>query len=560
MKTFDVDNFRRNFPILTQQVEGAKLVYFDNAATMQKPFSVIEAERQFYMASNANVHRAAHALSAQATGLFEQARTKVQTLINARLTKEIIWTKGTTESINLIAQTWGSEYLKSGDEIVLSYAEHHANIVPWQAVAEKTGAKLVVLPLNEQGLIDIEQLQRFISAKAKIVCCSHLSNVVGKFNPVVQIIARAKQVGALTLIDGAQAISHTQVDVQALDCDFYVFSAHKFYGPTGVGVLYGKEELLNKLTPYQFGGEMIKTVSFNATTYNELPFKFEAGTPNIAGCVAFGEAIDFINGYQQTALYQHKRQLTQYCYQQLAAISSVRFVVQEAPDIPLFSFYLDNLHQQDVAAALDTKGIAIRAGHHCAMPLMEYLKLSGCLRVSLSAYNTKEEIDVLIKSLQQIIHEHLQSAKINNDQAMNPQGLPLDDTTQQILALFAKHRSWESKHRQIMLLGKSLSRMDKALRTESRLITGCESAAWLDIKQTPDGTFIIQGDSDAKIIRGLMAIVFSAFNKKCAEQILAFDIQQYFEQLGLVKHLSPSRGNGLLAIVEKIKSSVADSD
>ncbi|GLX77151.1 hypothetical protein tinsulaeT_04910 [Thalassotalea insulae] len=550
MKTFDVEAFRKHFPILTQQIEQHNLVYFDNAATMQKPLSVIEAERQFYLTTNANVHRGAHTLSSMATSLFELARVKVQKFINASSAKEIIWTKGTTESINLIAQAWGSEFLSPGDEIVLSYAEHHANIVPWQAIAKQKGAKIKWLVLDEAGRIDRAKLTQVIGNKTKIVCCSHLSNVVGKFNPVEYLIKCAKEVGALTLVDGAQAVAHTQVDVQKLGCDFYVFSAHKLYGPTGVGVLYGRQSLLEQVSPYQFGGEMIKTVSVNETTYNELPFKFEAGTPNIAGCIAFAQAIEFVSQHQQKSLYQYKQQLTRYCYQQLAAISAVRFVVKEIPDIPLISFYLDNAHQQDVAAALDAKGIAIRAGHHCAMPLMSYLDLSGCLRISLSAYNTIAEIDYLIDCLKMLMTEPAEQSNIASNSAPEEQ-------VSEILALFAKQQSWDNKHRQIMLLGKTLKRMEKALRTEERLITGCESAAWLDISQIAGGRYLLRGDSDAKIIRGLMVIVFSAFNNKTAEQILAFDIHDYFLQLGLLKHLSPSRGNGLLAIVEKIKTSVS---
>ncbi|WP_206485390.1 SufS family cysteine desulfurase [Thalassotalea sp. G2M2-11] len=556
MKTFDVNQFRQYFPILTTTFEQYHLVYFDNAATMQKPLSVIDAEHDYYLTYNANVHRGSHYLSQRATELFEQARVEVQRFINARSVKEIIWTKGTTESINLVAQSWGLEQLQAGDEIVLSYAEHHANIVPWQVVAEKVGANIKVLPLNESGVIDVHQLDSHITEKTKIVCCSHLSNVIGKFNPIETIITKAKSVGALTLIDGAQAIANTEVNVQQLDCDFYVFSAHKLYGPTGVGVLYGKQALLAQMSPYQFGGEMIKKVSFAGTTFNELPFKFEAGTPNIAGCIAFTEAIKFILSQNLEQQLTYKKTLTAYCYQQLAQIGSVQFLVKQCPDIPLFSFNLSGFHQQDVAAALDSKGVAVRAGHHCAMPLMDYLAINGCLRVSLAAYNTFDEVDYLVNCLKALILES-QTTQTVPLVANTQESHASDDDIEYMVSIFSQQQSWDSKHRHLMLLGKNFHRMDKSLRTEQRLVAGCESEAWLDISKNADGRYLLQGDSDAKIIRGLMKITFAAFNNKTAEQIQHFDIQAYFEKLGLLSHLSPSRGNGLLAIVEKIKLSVS---
>jgi len=558
MKKFDVARFRQHFPVLTQTVEGHPLVYFDNAATMQKPNSVIDSEVNYYQKFNANVHRASHHLSTLATTRFEQARSLVKSFINAEHSQEIIWTKGTTESINLVAQSWGMFNLSKEDEIVVSYAEHHANIVPWQEVANKTGAKLKVLPLDAEGRIDENQLHTVISSKTKLVCSAHISNVIGKINPIEKVIAKAKSVGAKTLIDGAQAIAHLPVDVRALDCDFYVFSAHKAYGPTGVGVLYGKRQLLDEMPPYQLGGEMIKTVSFSGTTYNQLPFKFEAGTPNIAGVIGFAQAIEFMLSNRNFDEHEYKQELVNYCYQQLSIIEGVKFIVQGKPDLPLFSFTISSAHQQDIAAELDIKGVAVRVGHHCAMPLMGHLKINGCIRLSLALYNTKAEIDFVIQHLKTLLVKEGKSTGVNNDE------IPCSNSGktqghQAMLDKFNPLTSWDSKHREIMLLGKSFKRMDKVFRDQQSLISGCESAAWLKVEKSEEGYFYIHGDSDAKIIRGLMAIVFSAFNGMSAEQILQFDIDLYFEELGLIKHLSPSRGNGLLAIVDKIRQIVKKS-
>lgn len=548
MTNFEINQFRKHFPLLNTKVHQLPLVYFDNGATTQKPQSVIDAENYFYCHSNANVHRASYSLAADATAKFEQARKKVQEFINAGSVKEIIWTKGCTESINLVAQSWGKSQLSRDDVIVLSYAEHHANIVPWQIVAEQTGAKIKVLPLTAQGQISNEQLALTICEKTKVVCVNHISNVIGKINPLDKIIARAKQVGAKTLIDGAQAIANITVDVQALGCDFYVFSAHKMYGPTGVGVLYGKEQLLNAMPPYQSGGEMIKKVSFSGTSFESLPFKFEAGTPNIAGVIAFAKAIDFLNEHQLNQHHSYKQQLLNYAFERLKIVPSISFIVDEKPDIAIFSFTLTD-NYQDVASYLDLFGIAARVGRHCAMPLFDYLEIDGCIRLSLAPYNTFAEVDFVVDKLIALVNK---SAEIV---------LPLTrmadkttDSTQTLIEKFSHLKGWDTKHRELMLLGKQLTRMPKSHRNDQSLIQGCESAAWLTYSQDHNGHYFFQTDSDAKIIRGLLAVVLTAFNGKNSAEILTFDTEQYFTQLGLMKHLSPSRGNGLLAIVEKIKS------
>jgi cysteine desulfurase/selenocysteine lyase len=561
MEKFSFTSFRQQFPILAGKVNGKPLIYFDNAATTQKPKCVIDSHKNYYQSNNANVHRSSHALSARATVAYESVREKAQKFINAKTSKEIIWTKGCTESINLVAQSWGRTRLQPKDEIVLSYSEHHANIVPWQIVAKQTGAKIKVLPLKQTGEIDVAQLEGVIGERTKIVCFSHISNVVGRINPIEEIIRVANKYQALTLVDGAQAIAHLSVDVSALGCDFYVFSAHKMYGPTGVGVLYGKQELLEEMPPYQAGGEMIKTVSFEQTTFNDLPYKFEAGTPNIAGVVALGAAISFIEKQGHSGILEYERQLTQYCFEHLSSVQGLNFIVDEVPDIPVFSFTLAGQHNHDVATALDSVGIAVRSGHHCAMPLMQYLNIDGCIRLSLSAYNSFQEIDFTVQQLRSLnesisnVSDDLSASKpdrIISVDALANSNLAVDD----ILAIFAKAKSWDSKHREIMMLGKKQLRLPDEDKTELSLISGCESQAWLLCYQEADNSFRFKGDSDAKVIRGLLAIILAAVDNKTAAQISVFDMDSYFAKLGLLQHLSPSRGNGLRAIVQKIQHSI----
>ncbi len=562
MSLFSAIKFRQQFPLIesfnTYEVENTNglsgLVYFDNAATTQKPQQVIDSQNIYYSQYNANVHRASHQLSSKATFAFEKARNKVRNFIGANNIKEIIWTKGATESINIVAQSLARNILKRGEEIVLCASEHHANIVPWQIVAEQTGAVIKVLPLTVNGYIDITQLDSVITEKTRFVACAHISNVLGRINPIEQVIAKAKSVDAISVIDGAQAVAHLTVDVQSLDCDFYVFSAHKMYGPTGVGVLYGKKVLLESMTPYQGGGEMIKTVSFTqGTSFNSLPFKFEAGTPNIAGVIAFAQSIDFLSPFlvdENKGYSRYEDKLVKHCYQALAKIEQVKYIVEGTPDIGVIAFTVADHHNHDVATSLDTFGIAIRSGHHCAMPLMEYLNIDGCLRVSLAAYNTIAEIDYFVDCLKKVLlDDYLVKNNAKEEIILTSQSQELEN----IIALFAKTKGWDSRHREIMLLGKKLIRLDKTLRDDKTLISGCESYAWLKSEQDAQGLYTFTADSDAKIIRGLLVIVFSALNNKTALQIHKFDINDYFTKLGLLQHLSPSRGNGLLAIVEKIK-------
>jgi len=398
---FPVEKIRADFPILQRKVNGKPLVYFDNAATSQTPKVVIDAIVNYYSNYNANIHRGVHTLSQEATDLYEQARITLQKHFNAKHAYEIIFTSGTTHSINVVASGFSS-MLKKGDEIIVSALEHHSNIVPWQMLCEKTGAELKVIPMNEEGSLIMSEYDKLLSENTKLVFCNHISNALGTINPIEEIIKKAHQVGAAVLIDGAQSTPHMKVDFQNLDVDFYVTSAHKICGPTGVGLLYGKQEWLEKLPPYQGGGEMIDTVTFEKTTYAGLPHKFEAGTPNICGGIAFGVAIDYMNTIGFDAIGIYEQELLAYGTQELLKIDGVR-IYGTAHKTSVISFNVAEIHPYDIGSILDKLGIAVRTGHHCAQPIMEFYKIPGTVRASFAFYNTKEEIDVFIKGLQKTI-------------------------------------------------------------------------------------------------------------------------------------------------------------
>jgi len=394
----DISKIREQFPILSRKVNGHDLIYFDNGATTQKPQSVITAESNYYKNENSNVHRGVHFLSGLATDKFEATRNTIQNFINAKHSHEIIFTKGTTDSINIVASGYRS-ILNKGDEIIISELEHHSNIVPWQMCCEQSGATLKVIPLLDNGSLDMIAFENFLSENTKLVSVSHISNTLGTINPIEEIIEKAQAVGAKVMIDGAQAAAHIPINMQSLGADFYCFSAHKLYGPTGVGVLYGKEEVLNELPPYQGGGEMIKEVSFKKTTYACLPHKFEAGTPNIAGVVAFKSAIDFINGLGLSNIAKHEEKLLQYATEEVLKIEGLKIYGTAKNKSGIISFNINKLHPYDIGMIVDKMGIAIRTGHHCTQPIMERFNIPGTARISLAVYNTKDEIDVCIKAI-----------------------------------------------------------------------------------------------------------------------------------------------------------------
>ncbi|MCM4172167.1 cysteine desulfurase [Arenibacter sp. TNZ] len=395
---FDILSIRSDFPILNRKVNGYPLVYLDNAATSQTPQKVIDAIVDYYCNYNANIHRGVHTLSQEATDVYEQARQKIQKHFNAAKPHEIIFTSGTTHGINLVANGFTS-FLKKGDEIVVSALEHHSNIVPWQMLCERTGAVLKVIPMSVEGKLIMEEYHKILSHRTKLVFCNHVSNALGTINPIEEIIIAAHNVGAAVLIDGAQAAPHIKADVQKLDVDFYVVSAHKMCGPTGVGMLYGKEEWLNKLPPYQGGGEMIAEVTFEKTTYADLPHKFEAGTPNICGGIAFGAALDYMNAIGFDAIAQYEHELLEYASKELLAIEGLRIYGNFEEKTAVISFNIEGLHPYDIGSILDKLGVAVRTGHHCAQPIMDFYKIPGTVRASFSFYNTKEEVDVLVASV-----------------------------------------------------------------------------------------------------------------------------------------------------------------
>ena len=396
---FDVEAIRADFPILSRRVHGKPLVYLDNAATTQKPVQVIEAIDHYYRHYNANIHRGVHTLSAEATAAYEAARQKVRDFLNAGSDKEIIFVRGATEAINLVAQTLGRGTLKAGDEIIISTMEHHSNIVPWQILCEQTGAVLKVIPINDKGELIMEAYEKLLNERTRIVSIVHISNALGTIVPVTSVIEKARRHGALVLLDGAQAVSHTVCDVRALDCDFYVFSSHKLFGPTGVGVLYGKQQLLEKMPPYQGGGDMIKTVTFARTEYNDLPYKFEAGTPDIAGVIGLGAALDYVNKIGLAAIAGHERDLLAYGTAALQEIQGLRLIGTARDKASILSFVLDGIHPHDIGTILDHAGVAIRTGHHCAMPVMDFFRVPATARASLAFYNTRAEIDILVRAV-----------------------------------------------------------------------------------------------------------------------------------------------------------------
>lgn len=395
-----VQRWRADFPVLDQQINGKPLVYLDNAATSQKPEQVIEAISHYYRHDNANIHRGVHQLSERATAAYEGAREKVRAFLNAAHTDEIIFTRGTTEAINLVASSWGRANLVPGDEVLITAMEHHSNIVPWQMLCEQTGATLRVLPMNEQGELVVEAMDELLSEKTRLFALVHTSNALGTINPAADLVARAKAAGAVTLLDGAQAVPHLSVDVQALGCDFYAFSGHKLFAPTGIGVLYGRRALLDAMPPYQGGGDMIRMVTFERTEYNELPYKFEAGTPNIAGTIGLGAAIDYVAAVGIDRIAAHEASLLAYANERAAQFDGIRLIGTARNKAAVLSFVIDGIHPHDLGTILDQQGVAIRTGHHCAMPIMDFYGVPATARASFAFYNRRDEVDALFTGLE----------------------------------------------------------------------------------------------------------------------------------------------------------------
>lgn len=403
VSSFEVEKYRKDFPVLRQKVHGKPLVYLDNAATAQKPQVVIDALNRYYSMENANIHRGIYYLSEQATDAYEIARSRISRFINAAFPQEIVFVRGATEAINLVAQTFGRAFIKAGEEIVISAMEHHSNIVPWQLLAGQTGAQLKVIPMNDRGELQLDQLDKFLGPKTKLVSVAHVSNALGTINPIKKIIQLAHQKRIPVLVDGAQAAPHLPVNVRDLDCDFYAFSGHKLYGPTGIGVLYGRRDWLEKMPPYQGGGDMISSVTFEKTTYNKIPYKFEAGTPHIAGVIGLGAAVDYLTHIGMEKIAYYEEELLHYATESLSRIPGLRLIGTAQEKAAVVSFIFENIHAHDIGTILDRSGVAIRAGHHCAMPVMDRFGVPATARASFAFYNTREEIDILATGLRKVL-------------------------------------------------------------------------------------------------------------------------------------------------------------
>lgn len=567
---FDVQRVRGDFPILHQRVHGKPLVYLDNAATTQKPKAVLEAVAHYFTRDNANVHRAAHALSERATENYEGARVKIQHFLGAHCLKEIIFVRGATEGINLVAHSFGRKKVKAGDEILITWLEHHSNIVPWQMLCQEKGAHLKVVPVNDRGELNLEEYEKLLSSRTKLVAVNHLSNALGTINPVKQMIDLAHKKSIPVLVDGAQAVSHMPVNVQELDCDFYVLSSHKLYGPTGIGVLYGKGMHLELMPPYQGGGDMISSVSFAKTTYNELPYKFEAGTPHIAGAIGFGAAIDYLNSLDRKAVAVHEQRLLEHATEALGEIPGIRIIGTAAQKAAVLSFVVEDppISSLDVGTRLDLEGIAVRTGHHCCMPLMDRFGIPGTVRASFALYNTLEEVDRFAVALRQIVAEAgakrkpqvAMPASVNGPVYPKAAAPSAKEAADELAETFEFLGDWSDRYQYLIELGEKIPPLPDEFRTEPNRVRGCMSTVFMTARQRPGSLEVIEflADSDADLVRGLIALLEKVFSGQKAKEIVAFDVQGFFHRLGLDQHLSMGRRNGLAAMVQRIRAHAAE--
>ena len=558
--SFDVERIRADFPILHQRVHGKPLVYFDNAASSQKPKAVIDALKHYYEHDHANVHRGVHALSERATELYEEARVKVQKFIGVPCLRELIFTRGTTEAINLVAQSFGRANVHAGDEVILTALEHHSNIVPWQVLCWEKHANLRVVPVNDAGEVDLAELEKLINPATRIIALAHVSNALGTINPIKRVIDLAHKHGVAVLVDGAQAAPHLRIDVQELDCDFYVFSGHKVYGPTGIGALYGKPEHLELMPPYQTGGDMISYVSFERTTWNELPYKFEAGTPNIAGAIGLAAAVEFVDEIGRDAIAEHEHKLLAYATERLSAIPGVRIVGTAREKAGVLSFVVDDppLSALDVGTQLDLEGIAVRTGHHCCQPLMERFGIAGTARASFAMYNTLEEVDALADNLERIVAKARPRVVVPmNGDAMYPPTAAASprQAAEEIADFFETVDEWSEKYEYLIEIGSKLSPMPAALKVEPNRVQGCQSTVYMHARKKPGTSDVIEflADSDADIVRGELAILQRLYCGQRAGAVLAFDFPAFMQRIGLDKNLTQGRRNGLAEMLKRVQ-------
>jgi cysteine desulfurase/selenocysteine lyase len=558
---------RRDFPILSQAFQGHPLVYLDNAASTQKPRAVIDALVRYYELDNANVHRGVHALGDRSTAEYERARAVVRRFLHARESREVIFVRGATDAINLVAQTFGRQRVGPGDEVVVTWMEHHANIVPWQMLCRERGAALRVVPITGAGDLCLDALEGLLTPRTRLVALTHVSNVLGTVNPIKDVVGLAHRRGIPVLVDGAQAVAHLEVDVRDLDCDFYAFSGHKVYGPMGVGVLYGKAELLEEMPPWQGGGDMVERVSFEETTYSAAPARFEAGTPNVAGTVGLAAALNYLSQRNREAVRAHEARLLAEAEARLREIPRVRIVGAPTRRAGVISFVVDDppISSLDVGIRLNLEGIAVRTGHHCCQPLHERLGVAGTVRASFALYNTLEEVERLARAVGAIAAAAPGSRR---DAAPAPRpepGFPAVATleitaaAEQFAAELESLGDWSQRYEYLIEMGEAISPMPPALKTEANRIRGCLSVSFLAIRKRPDADDVVEfwGDSDAQIVRGLLALLQRLFSGRRAGAILAFNLPAYFRRIGLDDNLTAGRRSGLADMVQRLRGFAA---
>jgi cysteine desulfurase / selenocysteine lyase len=557
---FDPLKIRADFPILQSKQGGRPLVYLDNGATTQKPRQVIDAIRRYYESENANIHRGVYHLSMLATNLYEEARAKIRKFINAQHDREIIYTRGTSEGINLVASSYGRSVLKAGDEVVVSAMEHHSNIVPWQIVCEATGAKLRVIPMNERGELLIDEFAKILAGgKVKIVSVVHLSNSLGTINDIKLLAKMAHDAGAVIMVDGAQWVAHYPTDVRDLDVDFYAFSGHKLFGPTGIGVLYGKSKLLEAMPPYQGGGDMIKSVTFAKTEYADLPNKFEAGTPHIAGAVGLGAAIDYVTSVGLTNTAPHEQELLAYATKRLAEVPGLRIIGNAAQKASVISFVMEDppLASHDIGVILDTHNIAVRTGHHCCQPVMERFDISSTTRISLAMYNTRADIDAAVEVLKQAAGtaQPRSQPKAQIDYPQPTAATPAKAAEELIEVFDFLGDDPNAKSLFVMDdLGAKLPNLFDLLKKVTTRVEGCMSEVYFVGRRSPRDAQVLEfvADADAAIVRGEIAMLEKLFSGQKASEILSFDIEAFFKRIGLDQFLTSQRRNGMAGMVRRI--------
>ena len=556
---FDVKKIRRDFPILSSRVNGVPLVYLDNAATTQKPRAVLDALTRFYQRHNSNVHRGAHALATLATQDFENARQSVANFIGSSSTENVIWTRGATESANLIASSYADSILQKGDTLLISTLEHHANIVPWQQAASRKQAHVIPIPILATGEIDQAAYTQLLKQhKPRIVCLTHVSNALGVITPLESMIPQAKSAGATVVIDGSQAIAHLPIDVESLGCDFYFFSGHKCYGPTGIGVLWGRKTLLEAMPPWQCGGEMIKQVSFNGTTFAGIPHRFEAGTPPIADAIGFAAAIQYLQTLDRPAIAAYEATLREHALKELRTLPNIVIYAESASNVGILSFRFNDLQNQDVAMLLDQSGIAIRSGHHCAMPLMEALGCGGTLRASFAFYNTLEEVSSFCQALRlavAMLREGSSTSRSTESHGQEPHFItPLSFT--ELQTTLTSFIDWQSRFNYLMSLGDQLPPLPMMFRTPAHHVTGCEANVWLVSEQLTDNHWRFAIDSDSRLIKGIAYLLLAGIQGQAKNDIQSFEITGLLEQCKLDHYLTPTRTNGIRAILSRIQEEI----